>query len=122
MAKKKIDTASTRMNLNNVNMNAIKTAPNGVINHLTIFSFSQSGKLVSAVYSGGPIAKGHLVGTMAGSKLSFSFCQIDINDSHNNGRSECDISFSTEGKLRLTEHFRWDSGDQEPGVNILQEL
>lgn len=110
------------MILNKVNMNVIKTAPSGVVNHLTIFSFTQTGNRVSAVYSGGPIYKGYLVGTIEGNKLSFSYCQIDIEDSHNSGRSACDISFSAEGKLQLTEHFSWNADDLEPGVNILQEL
>lgn len=107
------------MTLNNVKMNAIKTASNGVVNQLTIFNFSQSGTLVSAVYSGGPISKGYLVGTIDGDKLSFSYCQIDMDGNHESGRSECDITFSSEGKLQLIEHFNWKSGD---GTNILQEL
>jgi hypothetical protein len=110
------------MILNNVKMNAIETAPNGVVNHLTIFNFSEDGRIVSAIYSGGLISRGYLVGAIEGNKLSFSFCQIDNSDSHHSGRSICDISFNTEGKLRLTEHFVWDSNDLKAGVNILQEL
>ena len=43
------------MNLNNVKMNVIKTAENGVVNDLTIFTFSQVQNFVTAIYSGGKI-------------------------------------------------------------------
>jgi hypothetical protein len=38
------------MNLDDIKMNVIKTAPNGVVNDLTIFTFSQTDNVVSATY------------------------------------------------------------------------
>jgi len=110
------------MTLDKVKMNVIKTAPNGVVNESTIFFFSQTGNFVYATYSGGPIFKGYLVGTISNDKLVFSYCQIQIIGKIDNGQSECDIIFGENGKIRLIEHFKWASRNDETGVNIFQEL
>ena len=110
------------MNLDNVRMNVVKTAENGVVNDLTIFTFSQTDNFVSAVYSGGQILKGYLVGTIDNNKLVFSYCQIQINGKIDNGQSECDIFKGENNKIKLVEHFKWASREDEAGVNIFQEL
>lgn len=109
------------MNLNNVKMNVIQTAANGVVNESTIFSFTQSDNVVSATYSGGLILQGYLVGTVHQNKLSFSYCQLQTNGQMDNGKSECDI-FVENGKMKLVEHFTWTSRNDEAGVNIFREL
>lgn len=109
------------MNLNNVRMNVVETAGNGVVNELTIFTFSQKDDFVSATYSGGQILKGYLVGTLSQNKLSFAYCQLQTDGKMDNGRSECDLLVAN-GKIRLVEHFTWASRNGETGVNIFQEL
>jgi len=109
------------MNLNNLKMNVIETAGNGIVNELTIFTFSQTDNFVSATYSGGQIFKGYLVGTLDKDKLSFSYCQLQTNGKMDNGQSECDVLIENE-KIRLVEHFTWASRNGETGINILQEL
>jgi len=110
-----------KMNLNNVKMNVIETAGNGVVNELTIFTFSQTDNFVSATYSGGQILKGYLVGTLDQDKLSFSYCQLQTNGKMDNGQSECDVLIEDE-KIRLVEHFTWASRNGETRTNIFQEL
>ena len=109
------------MNLNNVKMNVIETAGNGIVNDLTIFTFSQTDNFISATYSGGQILKGYLVGTLNQNKLSFSYCQLQTNGKMDNGQSECDVLIEN-GKIRLVEHFTWASRNGETGTNIFQEL
>ena len=109
------------MNLNNVQMNVIETAGNGIVNELTIFTFSQTDNFVSATYTGGQIVKGYLVGIVKQNKLSFSYCQLQTNEKTDNGQSECDI-ITENGKIRLIEYFTWASRNGETGVNIFQEL
>ncbi|MBK7871337.1 MAG: n-acetylglutamate synthase [Saprospiraceae bacterium] len=92
------------MNLNNVKMNVIERAGNGVVNQSTIFTFSQTDHIVSAAYSGGQILKGFLVGTLHQDKLVFSYCQLQTDGKMDNGNSECDV-FLHNGKIRLVEHF-----------------
>lgn len=111
------------MTLDNIQMNVIQTAPNGVVNEFTIFTFSQSGNFVSATYSGGQIFKGFLVGTINKEKLAFSYCQIQVDGKVDNGQSECDIIIDEgNGKIKLIEHFKWVSKNNDTGINIFQEL
>jgi hypothetical protein len=111
-----------KISLDNLKMNVVQTAPNGVVNHLTIFTFSQNGSFVSATYSGGPIFKGYLVGTIHNNQLSFSYCQVQVDGKIDNGQSECELRLGENGKVQLIENFKWASRDDEAGVNIFQEL
>ena len=112
----------TTIILDNVKMNVIQTAPNGVVNALTIFTFSQKDSFVSAAYSGGPIFKGFLVGTIDGNKLLFSYCQLQTDGKMDHGQSECEITIDADGKIRLTESFTWATKEDATGINIFREL
>ena len=105
-----------------IRMTVIQTAPNGVVNHETIFNFRQEGNLVHAAYSGGKIIKGFLVGKLHGDMLEFSYCQIQSNHRLDNGVSQCKLSKNPAGKIVLTEHFEWKSRDGESGINIFEQL
>ena len=110
------------MNLDNIKMNVIETAKNGVVNELTIFTFTQIDNFVSAKYSGGQIHQGFLVGKLFKEKLNFSYCQIQKDGVIDNGQSECDVIMGENKKIRLVEHFKWNSKNGDTGVNIFQEL
>jgi hypothetical protein len=112
-----------KISLDTVKMNVIKTAENGVVNHETIFLFSQKNDVVSAEYSGGKIRLGFLVGKFpAENKLEFSYCQMQIDGKLDNGTSLCELSKNENGKITLTEHFEWKSRPGEFGTNIFQEM
>lgn len=112
---------TNKMNLDNVKMNVVETAKNGVVDQATIFSFAQTDSFVTATYSGGLILQGYLVGTVHQNKLSFSYCQLQTNGKIDNGSSECEISVEN-GKIKLVEHFIWTSRNGEHGFNIFKEL
>lgn len=106
----------------NLKMNVIQTASNGVVNEETIFTFSQNDNFVSAIYSGGPIFKGYLVGKVDNERLLFGFCQLQVDGKIDNGQSECEVTIGENGKIRLIEHFKWLSKNDQTGVNIFQEI
>lgn len=109
--------------LDGIKMNVIKTAENGVVNHETIFHFSQKDGIVSAEYQGGKILKGFLVGKLSiQNQLEFSYCQMQIDGKLDNGVSICQLSKNQNGKITLTEHFEWKSRPGEFGTNVFQEL
>ncbi len=106
----------------NIRMNVVKTAPNGIVNSDTLFEFTQDLELVSAKYSGGEIRKGYLVGNVKNDRLHFSYCQIRINGIMDHGTSICEIS-NENNKLVLKEEFEMSSEQgKEVGVNIFKEL
>lgn len=109
--------------LDKVKMNVIKTAENGVVNHETIFLFSQKNDLVLAEYAGGKIRQGFLVGQLsAENQLTFSYCQMQTDGTLDNGVSICELSKNENGKITLTENFEWKSRPGEFGTNIFQEI
>ena len=108
--------------LDNVQMNVVQTAPNGVVNHETIFTFSQQDNQVQAAYYGGKVAKGFLIGVLEKEILNFSYCQLQTDGILDNGISKAQLSVTAEGKLRLTEHFEWKSRPGERGTNIFEQL
>lgn len=110
------------LSLDNVIMNVIQTAPNGVVNKDTIFTFKQQGNVVTSQYSGGRIVAGFLVGKIENEDLSFSYCQLQNDGSLDNGASLCKLSQNETGKIRLTEHFEWSSRPGEKGINIFEEM
>jgi len=113
----------SQITLDGIKMNVIKTAENGVVNHETIFYFSQKDGIVSADYQGGKIAKGFLVGKFpTPNQLEFSYCQMQIDGKLDNGVSTCQLSKNENGKITLTEHFEWKSRPGEFGTNVFQEL
>lgn len=109
------------INLNNIRMNVIETSNNGVVNKDTIFHFKQEGQWVHANYNGGPIKKGYLVGKVDNNHLEFTYCQIQFDGTLDNGKSTVELEKSN-GKIRLIEHFEWDSRPGIIGTNIFQEL
>lgn len=110
------------MDLNGIKMNVTETDPDGVVNHETIFEFTQENETVTASYSGGKIEKGFLVGALKGSTLNFSYCQKQTDGTLDNGISECEVSKDGSGKIQLTEHFEWKSRPGVKGKNVFKEL
>jgi hypothetical protein len=108
--------------LDKVKMTVIETAPNGVVNSDTIFTFEQTGNIVQAGYTGGKIQKGFLVGQVNDNTLTFSYCQLQTDGTLDSGLSSCELSIEKSGKIRLVEHFEWKSRPGEFGVNIFQEM
>src|SRR6266404_3543973 len=109
---------SEPISLDEIKMNVVKTAENGVVNHETIFHFSQKDGIVSAEYQGGKISKGFLVGKLQNqNQLEFSYCQMQVDGKLDNGVSTCQLSKNENGKITLTEHFEWKSRPGEFGTN-----
>lgn len=108
--------------LDNIKMNVIETAENGVVNKDTIFYFTQKDNYVEGKYSGGQIKKGFLVGLIKKNIFKFNYCQLQTNGVLDNGSSNSELTISIEGKIRLIEHFEWKSRPGELGVNIFEEI
>jgi len=107
--------------LDHVQMRAVGTGSDGEIDVRTLFRFRQEGTIVWARYAGGAVCLGHLVGTLAADRLEFRYVQIDLRCEVHGGRSICDIQELPDGRLRLLEHFEWDSREGA-GTNVLEQV
>jgi hypothetical protein len=109
------------ISLNGIQMRVISTASAGVVNADTLFEFSQEGMVVSAHYTGGKVRLGYLVGLMSPEGLIFRYAQLDTEGRLDGGQSICEITRSLDGRLRLLEHFQWESREGS-GTNIFEEV
>jgi hypothetical protein len=102
-------------------MRAVATGDGGSVGADTLFSFAQRGSTVWARYAGGAVPLGYLVGTLADGQLVFRYAQVDVEGAVHGGRSVCDVQHLADGRLRLLEHFRWESKDGS-GTNVIEEV
>lgn len=109
------------ISLDGIRMNVVSTDSIGVVNSETIFTFTQEGSIVSAHYAGGKVCIGYLVGAISSEALSFRYAQIDTDGHLDGGQSTCEISRTPEGRVRLVEHFRWQSRAGS-GTNVFEEI
>lgn len=113
------------ISLDKVRMNVVQTPRTplqNVVNHETIFTFSQTGRLVTAEYSGGRIKQGFLIGFMFGDQVVFNYCQVQTDVRMDNGCSEFTISRAPNGKITLIEEFEVEARPGEYAINVLQEM
>lgn len=101
-------------------MRPLSTAGGGIIGPETTFSFSQLGDTISARYAGGTIRLGFLVGTRHGDRLSWRYVQIDNHGRLDSGHARCELSRLADKRIRLVEHFSWDSREGS-GSNVLEQ-
>lgn len=89
----------------------------------TIFKYEQNGDFVTATYSGGDIAFGHLIGVIAPDGC------LDMRYHHRNKSGELMTGLCKtipeilpSGRLRLHETWQWTCGNQSHGTSILEEF
>jgi len=58
---------------------------------------------------------------MIAGELRFRYAQVDDSGRLDGGSSTCEIARTAAGKLRVTEHFQWDSREGS-GTNIFEEI
>jgi uncharacterized protein DUF6196 len=107
--------------LHGVRMRAVVTGGAGEANADTLFTFAQQESTVSALYAGGTVRLGYLVGTLKSDRLEFRYAQVDRDGHVDGGHSVCDIARLADGRVRLVEHFQWESRVGS-GTNVLEEV
>ena len=109
------------MDLDGRVMTVSDRAPNGVVGAGTRLRFSQAGERVLGRYSGGKVQRGCLVGRIAGAEFAFRYLQREESGELHGGQSHCEVQRLSDGRLRLVEHFAWNTREGT-GVNVFEEL
>jgi len=107
--------------LHDICMTVRSTAPDGVIDSGTRLRFSQKGSRVLGRYRGGSIARGYLVGDVSDARLTFRYTQVETTGEIHGGRSVCDVSRLSDGRLEIVEHFRWRTREGA-GSNVFEQV
>ena len=96
--------------------------PGGDVGTETVFEYEEDGDgVVSAMYAGGSIRLGFLVGTRTGLKVSFRYAQLRTDGTTATGRCESVIENLDDGRLRLHERWSWESREGS-GTSVVEEV
>ncbi len=112
-----------KINYNNKKFKPVQNSENGETSEETIFEYKQEEEILTSMYSGGQIKKGHLIGLVdENGNIEMRYHQIN-----NKGALMTGICFSKpeilpNGKIRLQETWQWTSGDNSKGTSILEEI
>ena len=110
------------ISLDGIKMHVVATADGGEVNSATIFDFTQDDSIVAARDSGGKIKLGYLMGIMNSSgSLQFRYTRVDNDGRLDGGCSTCEVSRMADGRVRLLEHFQWESR-HGTGTNVFEEI
>ena len=111
------------INLNNKTFTPFVNSENGEITHKTSFYYKQKDHIIWAEYNGGNIVKGSLLGNTT-NEHEFEFCyqHLSTGGDIKTGRYKTTISILESGKIKLSEHWQWFTGDQSKGYSELVEI
>ena len=107
--------------LDGVKMAPVSSADVGEISSDTLFTFEQSGSLVTGQYRGGEIIEGFLIGFVTGSNFHFRYIQADKSGNLDAEMSDAIIEETGDGRIRMIEHFQWATRPTS-GTNIFEQL
>jgi len=95
---------------------------NGEVGADTVFAYQQTGRIVTATYSGGSIQVGHLLGLVDDDgHIELSYHQVNTSGELRTGVCHTTPEILPDGRLRLHEEWRWTSGDASVGRSVIEE-
>lgn len=111
------------MNYQGKTFRSVSNTPNGEVSGETIFHYSQSGNIVTANYSGGGIANGHLIALVdENGALDMRYHHVNLQGQLQTGICHSIPERLHDGRIRLHESWQWTSGDGSSGSSIIEEF
>ena len=109
-------------NLDGRRFSPMKNSDAGRLASDAVFTFGQSGKNFTAVYSGAGFSDGHLIGTMTG-KTSANLiyhCRADTGELE---AGEASASFELkDGRITISMTWQWLNGSKKSGTSYYEEI
>lgn len=100
---------------------SVSEVPGGDVSTETVFEYEEDADgVVSAMYAGGSIRLGFLVGTRTGLKVSFRYAQLRTDGTTATGRCDSIIENLDDGRLRMHERWSWES-QEGSGTSVVEE-
>ncbi|MFM9984636.1 MAG: n-acetylglutamate synthase [Flavobacteriales bacterium] len=111
------------INYNNKKFRPVANTPNGETSPDTLFIYKQEGRILTSEYTGGEIAKGHLIGIVdSQGNIEMRYHQINKRGELMTGICASKPEILLSGKIRLHETWEWTSGDKSKGSSVLEEI
>ncbi len=102
---------------------SVETTANGEVSGDTLFHYRQEGDVVWATYEGGGVRLGTLVAAVdAAGRLDMRYAHVNAAGHLMTGECLSTPERLPDGRLRLTEHWRWTSGDLSEGTSVVEEV
>ncbi len=101
----------------------LSNSANKDVNNETFFHYHQSGKIINAEYFGGDIKTGFLTGIVhKDSSVDLKFHHINQKNELVTGISHITPQLMIDGKVMLTEKWKWTCKNYSFGESVLQEV
>jgi hypothetical protein len=111
------------INYDNRRFISVANTDNGEVDAGTLFHYHQQGGVVWATYSGGAIAFGTLVATIADDgSLDMRYSHVNAAGQIMTGICRSAPEVLADGRLRLHETWEWTSGDRSRGTSVVEEV
>ena len=113
--------------MNNINFNnkkfiLLENSKSGTVNSNTIFTYEQSGNLVTANYQGGVIKYGKIIAHKKKDELFMLYQCISIENELKAGKAIAKISLTKNNKIKLKLNWKWLTDDFSTGTSEYIEL
>jgi hypothetical protein len=101
----------------------VTNTPNGQVSGETVFHYSQNDHTLTAIYRGGSILEGHMLGLIGDdNSLHFVYHHIDINGTLKSGYCNSMPEVLSDGRIRLHEKWEWLYGGEGKGESVVEEM
>jgi cell division protein FtsI/penicillin-binding protein 2 len=111
------------LNYNNKTFRSVSNSKNGQINNDTIFEYTQTGNIVTAVYQGGSIVKGFVIALAdENGKLNMRYQHVNTQQQLMTGICISTPQLLPNGKIQLHEKWQWTCGDNSKGESVIEEV
>ncbi|RAI94812.1 n-acetylglutamate synthase [Algoriphagus yeomjeoni] len=111
------------MNYNNKTFRPISNSENGETSAETLFHYKQDENVLTCIYSGGKIIKGHLIALVdEAGNINMRYQQLNTAGELMTGICQSKPEVLENGKIRLHETWQWTSGDCSAGESVLEEV
>ncbi|MFM7532702.1 MAG: n-acetylglutamate synthase [Rubrivivax sp.] len=101
---------------------AVANTANGEVDGQTVFRYAQSGDIVTALYSGGPVVQGQLLAIMGDNgELDMRYHHLNREGQFKIGMCRSVPTWLPDGRIRFDESWQWLSGDQASGRSAIEE-
>jgi len=87
----------------------------------TVFEYHEQDDIVWARYEGGAVRLGFLVGRRHGDRLEFRYSQLNESGETASGRCTSTITVLSDGRLRMSENFAWETRPGS-GTSVVEEI
>ncbi len=95
--------------------------PEAMLPHGSVFFFRQNGGVIEAMYRGGVVKRGHIIGAVSGDELQFAWHQYIDEGDLQTGTGTILIERLADGRRQLTQSMLEPDDEQEHEL-VLQEL